>query len=156
KAQKALADNLSPSVVPLTIDLDSELSNKLGLDRAADASDLIAVYVPQLRDALYLETGVRFPGVRVRTCVGGMPASSFCIRVNDVPAVLETFPHDKYMAIVAPEGLKRLGVNAPEGRHPVNGQPVAIITREQREVVETSGIKTWNISGVIALHLGAV
>jgi type III secretion protein V len=156
KAQKAAADHLAPSVVPLTIDLDVVLTEALGFNSGEDNTDLVNVLIPQLRDALYLETGVRFPGVRVRTSVGGLPESSFCVRVNDVPACIETFPADQFLATTAPESLRRLGIIAREGKNPVNSTPVSILTRAQKEVAEASGIKVWSASGAIALYMAGV
>ena len=50
----------------------------LGLDPDNDcASELISDLIPQVRDALYSETGIRVPGIRVRANVKGLSERSF-------------------------------------------------------------------------------
>ncbi|MCK6550460.1 type III secretion system export apparatus subunit SctV [Myxococcota bacterium] len=156
KAQRAISDNLAPSVVPLGIDLDPVLSAALGFTGPSATSELVASLIPQLRDALYLETGVRFPGVRVRTDCGGLPRSTFVLRVDDVPVLQETFPADQFLAIASPESLRRLGIIARQTKSPFPGTPGSIVSAAQREVVEAAGVQTWSASGVIVLFLATV
>lgn len=158
KAQRALADQLSPSVVPIGIDLDPVLSVALGFtDADADeTAELVRTYIPQLRDALYLETGVRFPGVRVRPHVRSLPEGTFVVRINDVPALQERIPTDLYLATTSPERLARLAVEAKPILHPVSKAKMSLIKPEQRAVVESAGIAVWNSSGIVALYLASV
>ena len=104
KKQKSLADKLSPSVVPIGIDLDPKLSEHLGFidEEQDDENELLSVYIPQLRDALYLETGVRFPGVRVRPQVRTLPEYTFVVRINDVPVLQERIVPGYLLATSSP------------------------------------------------------
>ena len=89
KAQRAVADNLAPTVVPIGVDLDPELSRRLGFDAPGEQdNELLGALVPELRDALYLETGVRFPGVRVRSHLRSVPEGHFVVRIelDPIPA----------------------------------------------------------------------
>ena len=158
KHQKALADSLSPSVVPIGIDIDPILSEALGFvdEESDDSQDLVKVFIPQLRDALYLETGVRFPGVRVRPHVKSLPESSFLVRINDVPVLQERLPNNLWLATAAPEKLARLAIEAKPILHPVSRAKMSLIAPEQKEVVEAAGITVWNTSGMVALYLAAV
>jgi type III secretion protein V len=157
KAQKTVSDQLTPSVVPIGLDLDPVLTRALGFDDAdAQHTELVETLIPQVRDALYLETGVRFPGVRVRTGVSGLPSSSFAIRLNDVPVLEESMPADRCLATARPEQLRKLGVDAEPTHSPVNGAPMALIRPEHQDAVEKSGIRVWSPAGVLALHLAAV
>ncbi len=158
KEQKSLADRMSPSVVPLGIDIDPVLSAALGFDNEEDddETELMSVYIPQLRDALYLETGVRFPGVRVRPHVGNLGKGTFVVRVNDVPVLREQVPTEQLLATSNPDSLRRLGVEAATGKHPISRARMALIKAEDREVVEAAGIAVWNPSGIVALHVASV
>lgn len=158
KQQKALADSLSPSVVPISVDVDPVLSETMGFDPIGgeEGSDFITMYVPQLRDALYLETGVRFPGVRVRPFVKSLPESSFSVRINDVPAMQERLPPGRLLATVRPEDLEKLAVEAQPTSHPVSKAKMSLIKPEDRDAVEASGIAVWNPSGIVALYLASV
>jgi type III secretion protein V len=158
KAQKSVTDNLAASVVPIAIDLDPRLSAALGFgaeDGRDDEAELISVYVPQLRDALYLDTGVRFPGVRVRSHVLSLPPETFCIRINDVPVVQERLPLGHCLATANPEQLLRLAIKAKPIKHPISKGTMSLILPEEREVVAAAGITVWNESGLMSLYLAA-
>jgi type III secretion protein V len=155
KAQRSIADQMAPAVIPIGIDLDAHLSEALGFGEQTDP-ELIETLIPQLRDALYLETGVRFPGVRIRARAPGVAASSFVIRIKDVPVLREKISADHALAIESPDRLRRLGVAVQPARHPISDREAAMIPIEIIEIVESMGVQVWNPSGVIALHLARV
>ncbi|MBK6688878.1 MAG: type III secretion system export apparatus subunit SctV [Deltaproteobacteria bacterium] len=158
KQQKSITESLAPTVVPVGIDLDPGLAQALGftMEEADDDAELIKTFIPQLRDALFLETGVRFPGVRVRPHVKGLPENSFVVRINDVPVMQERIVPGKCLATVHPEKLQRLGVQAVSIHHPVSRAEMALIDGEDKAVVEAAGINVWNESGLLALYVASV
>ena len=157
KKQKSISDNLAPTVVPISVDLSSSLSTALGFsEEAEEEAELIREYMPQLRDALYLETGVRFPGVRVRSFVRSVPDGYFAIRIDDIPVLQERLEPGTCLATTTPDKLTKLGVTAKPVQHPVSKAKMALIQEGDREVVEASGIVVWNLGGVVALYLAAV
>ncbi|MCK6551580.1 flagellar biosynthesis protein FlhA [Myxococcota bacterium] len=159
KAQRALADQLSPSVAPLGLDLDPKLGAALGFDdpRASEADlELLGVLIPQLRDALYLETGVRFPAVFVRSGQASLGANELVVRVNDVPVLRARVAPNRLLAIAPPDELRRLGVTAEATRHPLTGTTVASVPASARDVLEASGITVWSAAGVVTLHIANV
>ena len=157
KKQKSLSDRLAPSVLPIRIDLDARLTEVLGFnDGLAEETELLDVYVPQLRDALYFETGVRFPGVRVRTNVKGLGANTFRVLIKEVPALKACVPIDQMLALTPPENLSRLGVAARPITDPLNGAQASLIPANAKDVVESSGIVVWPTAGMIVLHLAKV
>jgi type III secretion protein V len=157
KQQKSLSDRLSPSVVPIGVDLDPVLSNTLGFSEEEndDSTELMATLIPQLRDALYLETGVRFPGVRVRPHVKSMPTSSFCVRLNDVPVLQERVLQGHVLATTNPEKLLKLAVVAKPTQHPISKNQMSLIEESQRAVVEAAGITVWSAGGIVSLYLAS-
>ena len=158
KKQKSISDNLSPSVVPIGIDLDPKLSELLEFaDETEDENnELISIYIPQLRDALYLETGVRFPGVRVRPMVKALPDYSFMVRINDVPVLQERLRPERLLATTSPDNLQRLSVDAQPILHPLSKAKMSLINETDREVVEAAGVTVWNTAGMIALYVAGV
>jgi len=151
--QQAAAERLTPSVVPITLDLSEDLSESLGFgDGADDATELVSLHIPQLRDALYLETGVRFPGIRVRPSAPGLEAGMFRLRVNDVPVLEEHLPADRWLATAPPSELERLAVDSQPIEHPVSKVVMSLVTPKDRAVIEASGITVWDTSGIIALY----
>jgi type III secretion protein V len=157
KIQKSTTDDAAPSVQAVSIDLDPELSKLLGFaDGPTMKAELLAILVPQLRDALFLETGVKFPGVRVRSMVPSLPKGTFVIRLKDVPVAQETIPLDEILVIEGPDRLRRLGVNARAAKHPISGLEVSWAKKEDSGVFASAGVITWNAAGVVALHLARV
>ena len=158
KKQKAVSDQLAPSVVPITIDLDPELSDRLGfVDEYGDEDNpLLTTYIRQLRDALYLETGVRFPGVRVRPHQKTLPTAVFVIRVFDVPTLKESIPEGKCLAIAPPERMRKLGVEATAVAHPVSKAKISMISERESSVVEASGVTIWRGPGIVALYAASI
>ncbi len=157
KAQRAMADNLAPSVVPIGIDLDPELSRRLGFGVGADQDhELLATLVPELRDALFFESGVRFPGVRVRSFVGSLPASTCVLRIKDVPIAQEHIPPGELLASESVERLTRLGVTGRATRDPAQGTAAAFVPESDRAHLEAAGVPLWTPAGIIALHLARV
>ena len=114
------------------------------------------MYIPQLRDALYLETGVRFPGVRVRPHVRKLPANTYLIKLDDVPMLRGTLTPGTLIATAHPERLERLGVEAEPIVHPVNKMTMSVIKEDDREVIEASGVHIWDLAGLLSLYLGAL
>ncbi len=158
KKQKSLTDKLSPSVVPIGIDIDPKLSEYLDFidEEQDDDNELLSIYIPQLRDALYLETGVRFPGVRVRPQMRTLPEFTFVVRINDVPVLQERIAAGHLLATASPEKLQRLAINAKPIQHPISKAKMSLIEESQREVVEAAGITVWNAAGMVALYVAGV
>ena len=157
KAQRAVADQLAPMVPMLGVDLDPLLSKELGFGAGRDEhTELMSVLIPQLRDALFAETGVRAPGVHVRSNTTNLPAHAVALRVKDVRVATESIRPDRAMAMETPDRIGRFGVSPEPAEHPISRQPVSLIPRERAKDVEEAGISVWSPSGVVALHLARV
>ncbi|MEQ8277647.1 MAG: type III secretion system export apparatus subunit SctV [Deltaproteobacteria bacterium] len=155
KAQKGLADQMSPSVVPLGIDFDPVMSRALGFDASAEP-EFMTKFIPEIRDAIYLDTGVRVPGIRVRTFVPRLPENTFVIRVVDVPSHQQSLPAGASLALTSPEELQRLGVIAAAIDHPVTGRPMALVEENQKALLEQAGVGTWSLAGIVSLFAAAI
>ena len=103
-----------------------------------------------------LETGVRFPGIRVRTRCDDLPKNSFVVRINDVPVAKETVPDGMCLAVAPPKRLEGLGLEAKPVIHPVNKAKISLIDVDAAPMVEASGISVWKDAGIVALYTASV
>jgi type III secretion protein V len=156
KKQKALSDQLAPTVVPITVDLGPGLSAALGFGKAGEDPVLVRDYVPQLRDALYFDTGVRFPGIRFRPSSAGVADHAFVVRIDDVPVLEERLFPDRSLATATPEQLRKLGIEAEPQRHPISGATMALIASSDKALATAAGITVWEAPGLVCLSLAAV
>ncbi|MEQ9501294.1 MAG: type III secretion system export apparatus subunit SctV [Deltaproteobacteria bacterium] len=158
KAQKNQMDQMAPTVVPVMLDLSPELTTKLGFGVGKKDADtmLIGELFPELRKFLHAQSGVRFPGIRVRTHVPGLPAGSFVVRLRDVPVFDEVLPLGKCLALESPEKLARLGVTAEPYPHPLSGAPCAFVDERLEAKLEAAGVLTMKIDGIVSMTLGVV
>ena len=158
KAQRALADQMINIVHPLGIDLDPYLSRACGFEVGVDDADteLIGALLPEVRDAMFSELGVRFPSVRVRTSVPGMSPSTFAVRINDVPVADGQIEPGRVLVAERSEVLKELGVDARATTHPWGDLPASIVPVARRAVIEDLGYTVWSPSGQVVLHLARI
>jgi len=110
---------LPPGVSPLILDLAP------GLDVLAteDGAALVKQELNALRDQVFVELGVRLPGVRVRTGAGYLGAGQYALLIDEVPAGRgKISPGDLYAA-VPPHELAFLLVKAEPELDPATGKP---------------------------------
>lgn len=147
----AAPPEVEPTVAGLGADLSAHLTEEL--DLAGPRSELMNELVPQLRQALLDETGVRIPAVRVRINEAGLPPGGFRIRVFDV-AVAEGCADPRFALACAPvEAMSSLGLDAKTAQHPVTGAPCTWIPRAHSGEAAAAGYRVWSAAGVLALVL---
>lgn len=154
EAQRALSDSLAPTVHMLTIDIAADLSKALGFTQGTDhKTELITRWLPEVRDALYVQTGVKVPTVRVRAHVTTLSSNTSAIKVNDTPvSVVEI---DPVKALVIPHGdhIESLGISTEAAENPLNGSPAVWVPLEYESQLSQIGLPVWGPSGVLSLHL---
>lgn len=148
----------APAVSPIAVDLDPELSAALGIAGGDEAqSELVKVLLPQLRNAIFLETGVRIPGVRVRAQVETLPRQTVLIRVKEVPVAVEAVNTNAALVLQPPSQLTERGFTARPAVHPVHGRPGASeVDPATADALTAQGVNVWRPAGVVALHVARV
>ena len=79
--------NFLPAVTPLAIEFETNL---LGGDDSASTRTLTKTLFPKMQDRIREDTGVRIPGVRMRSNDMDMPPNEYLIMVNEIPLVMGT------------------------------------------------------------------
>lgn len=154
KAQRAMTDQLAPTVAMVAVDLGPELSEALGLGQGRDEdTELMSTLMPQLREAVFMETGVRLPGIRVRSQVPGLVVNGMAIKIKEVPVAVESIDPSRALVIEAPAQLKRFGVDGAPAHNPVTGQPAALVPLDVVDDLSQAGLSCWRPAGVVALYM---
>ncbi|MCL2626038.1 MAG: type III secretion system export apparatus subunit SctV [Cystobacterineae bacterium] len=142
-----------PMVTPVILEVSSDLARFVdpGMDHGRFMSELI----PFMRNGLFTELGVRFPGIRVRR-IPGLPSSTYCIAVNEVPLVTGQVVLNHVLVNERAERLKLLGITGIPSINPATMQAVSWVPSAHAETLRSTGSTVWDIPSFLILHLSAV
>jgi type III secretion protein V len=153
KAQEGQSAQMMPVVTPIALEVASDL---VPLVDDSTGSSFLNELIPMMRDGLFYELGVRFPGLRVRGNEGDLPPGSYIIMINEIPLVMGSVDKTKCLVNDTPDRLRLLGIDAEPAQNPANGNACGWISTEQRKLAEDAGLTTWDAPGYMVLHLSAV
>src|ERR1700730_4284671 len=108
--------------------------------------------IPRMRQALYADLGVRFPGVHVRTDSPILDKDEYSIHLNEVPVVRGKIIENHVLTNESEENLKRYNLPFTTYKNSL-GMPSLWIDIKHKELLEKAGIKYWSSLEVIILHL---
>ncbi len=140
RAQEGRSAQMMPVVTPIALEVARDL---VPLVDDVSGSEFLNELVPMMRDGLFYELGVRFPGVRVRGNDGDLPPGSYVIMINEIPLVMGSLDQKKVLVNDTADRLKLLGIQGEATTNPANGQPCAFIPKKQKRLAEQSGLTTW-------------
>lgn len=153
KAQEGQSQQMLPVVTPIALEVAQDL---IPLVDDAQGSDFLNEMIPMMRDGLFYELGVRYPGLRVRGNEGDLPAGSYIIMINEIPLVMGTADMQKVLVNDTPDRLKLLNIDGEAAVNPANQSECAWIPVEHKPIAEQAGLTTWDAAGYMVLHLSAV
>jgi type III secretion protein V len=154
KMQEGQAAQMLPVVTPIALEVAADLIPLV--EDTGEGSKFLGEMVPMMRDGLFYELGVRFPGIRVRGNESDMPPGSYLIMINEIPLVMGTVSLNKVLVNDTAERLRLLNIEGETATNPANGNECAWIEAEFKEVAEQAGLTTWDAAGYIVLHLSSV
>jgi type III secretion protein V len=148
-----------PWVTPIAIEVASDLIPFV--DGRPTGPSFCGRVVPALRDALFQELGVRFPGVRVRgnDDPSAMAPGAYVILVDEVPAAWGLLRASKALVAAPAEEVAALGIEAESAerrgaaRFEAGQRASCWIALEHRAQAEAAGLSVWDPGGCLALHL---
>jgi type III secretion protein V len=139
-------------VAPLTVDL--------ALDLTSLAQEQGGAFVHQVlnrvRDEVFYELGVRVPGIQVRTGAAYLPAGSYRILIDEVPAGMGQVVPGALYALVQPEELAFLELKAEPAMEPSTGKSISRVPAEGRARLETAQVPLRSAGELIAEHLRSI
>jgi len=142
-----------PVVTPIVLEVSDALVPFV--DSRQDGGKFLFELIPFMRDGLFVELGVRFPGVRARGN-GNLPPGSYQIQINEVPVVTGQATIGHVLVNDTVERLKLMSIQGFEAVNPATRQPAAWVPEQHKATLEAAGLTTWDVPGYIILHLAAV
>ena len=108
--------------------------------------------IPKMRQALYADLGVRFPGVHVRTESPILDKDEYSIHLNEVPIIRGKVLEGYFLTNESEENLKRYNLPYVSYKNSL-GLPSLWVEAKNKELLDKAGIKYWNSLEVMILHL---
>ena len=142
-----------PVVTPIVVEVSDALVPYV--DSRQDGGRFLFELIPFMRDGLFVELGVRFPGVRARGNPH-LPPGAYQIQINEVPVVTGQVMLGHLLVNDVPERLKLMGMASIPTMNPATRQPAAWVAEEHRGTLEGAGLTTWDGASYLVLHLAAV
>ncbi|HEX5745059.1 MAG TPA: type III secretion system export apparatus subunit SctV [Archangium sp.] len=139
-------------VAPLTVDLAPDLTPLAQENGGAFVHQVLN----RIRDELFYELGVRVPGIRVRTEAAYLPAGSYRILVDEVPAAMGQVVPGALYALAQPEELAFLELKAEPALEPSTGKPISRVSAEARARLELAQVPLRSAGELIAEHLRSI
>ncbi|WP_224249382.1 type III secretion system export apparatus subunit SctV [Hyalangium gracile] len=142
-----------PVVTPIVLEVSDALVPFV--DSRQDNGKFLFELIPFMRDGLFVELGVRFPGVRARGN-SGLPPGSYQIQINEVPVVTGQATLGHVLVNDTVDRLKLMNIQGFEAINPATRQPAAWVPEGYKDTLEAAGLTTWDVPGYIILHLAAI
>lgn len=140
---------------PVSLELSTDLSSYV--DGASNDGKFMNDLLPQMRQSLFMELGIRFPGVRTRTNIPQLQPGQFMIRIMEVPLFTGTIPPNHVMVVNQPaQAFAALNIKTVEGRNPVTNAVAFWVPEEHKEPLASAGMLVWDTPTYLAVHLSAV
>ncbi|WIG96153.1 type III secretion system export apparatus subunit SctV [Myxococcus sp. SDU36] len=142
-----------PVVTPIVLEVSDALVPFV--DSRQDNGKFLFELIPFMRDGLFVELGVRFPGVRARGN-GSLPPGAYQIQINEVPVVTGQATLGHVLVNDTVDRLRLMNIQGFEAVNPATRQSAAWVPEQYRDTLEAAGLTTWDVPGYIILHTAAV
>lgn len=137
--------------LPVILEVGENLSNLIE-KRAKGTPNLVEELIPRMRQALYQDLGIRYPGVHVRTRSPTLEKDEYAIFLNEVPVIRGKIPEHYLLTNELEENLRRYNLPFISYKNAA-GIPSLWVEEHYREIMEKAGIKYWPPVEVVILHL---
>lgn len=124
----------------------------LEIQKSNKGVNFIDQMIPKMRQALYADLGVRFPGVHVRTDSPMLEKDEYSIHLNEVPIVRGKILQGYVLTNESEENLKRYNLPFSSYKNSL-GLPSLWVDVKYKEILDKAGIRYWNSLEVMILHL---
>lgn len=136
--------------LPVILEAGKMLSFEI--QKAQKGQSFVDQMIPRMRQALYADLGVRFPGVHVRTDSPILENDEYSIHLNEVPIVRGKVIEGHVLTNESEENLKRYNLQFISYKNSL-GMPSLWVDAKNKELLDKAGIRFWSSLEVIILHL---
>lgn len=139
--------------VPMAVVVSREMT--YAIDKNTPQGAAFRTEIQKLRNALYYDLGVMVPFCYV----GGdapLPANEYYIAVKEVPVGRGALRPGCVYVNDSAENIRVFGIEGENVTNPADLRPGAWIPAEQKEIAQAAGLKVWEPSDVIILHLSRI
>ncbi len=137
--------------LPVILELGKGLSKQIQ-QRTKSGQSFIDDMIPKMRQALYQDIGIRYPGIHVRTDSPALEDNDYMILLNEVPYVRGKIPENHLLTNEIEENLSRYNLPFITYKNAA-GLPSVWVKEDAREILDKAAIKYWTPLEVIILHL---
>jgi type III secretion protein V len=149
---EVLQDPELTATVPLVLQLSDDLTPFV--DRSTDDGKQFYKLASDLRDSMYYDLGVIFPGLNIN---GGqpLPPGGYMIFMNEVPLVSGQIRSDALLVDRSANDIIIYGIRGETTTNPASGKPAAWIPKTDRERALNAGLQVWDTPDILLLHLAS-
>lgn len=138
--------------LPVILEVGKNLSELVKRGRVKGVPNLVEELIPRMRQALYQDLGIRYPGVHVRTDSPSLENDEYAIMLNEVPVTRGKIPEHYLLTNEIEENLRRYNLPFITYKNAI-GLPSLWIEERNKGIMEKAGIKYWSPLEVVILHL---
>ncbi len=136
--------------LPVILETGAHLSEEIR--QAQKGRSFVDEMIPKMRQALYSDLGVRYPGVHVRTDAPSLEPEEYSIQLNEVPVVRGKVLQNYVLTNESEENLQRYNLPFTSYKNSL-GLPSLWVEQQYEELLTKAGIKFWKSLEVVILHL---
>lgn len=138
--------------LPVILELGTALSGMIKKSKGKESPNLVEELIPKMRQALYQDLGIRFPGVHVRTDSPSLEKDEYAILLNEVPITRGKIPEQYLLTNESEENLRRYNLPYITYKNAV-GLPSLWVEKQYQDILQKAGMKFWTPLEVVILHL---
>lgn len=138
--------------VPIILELGSYISKIIQTDKRNRKITHIESMIPKMRQALYQDLGVRFPGVHVRYNSPNLKDSEYAILLNEVPINRGQVVKGHFLTNETEETLKRYNIPYTSYTNSLS-MPAFWVETKYKDILDKASMKYWSTVEVVVLHL---
>ena len=136
--------------LPVVLECGKNLSGEI--QKTGKGGGFVDQMIPRMRQALYGDLGVRFPGVHVRTDSPILDKDEYSIHLNEVPIIRGKVIENHLLTNENEENLRRYNLPFVTYKNSL-GLPSLWVEGKHKELLDKAGIKYWSHLEVMILHL---